>query len=189
MRTFAFIVLFAVFALPQTIVQRTFLLRAETTTADPYSGLSHVCVLVYPDGKYRLEKSAQSLGDRAPEVRVYLDQLPDASLKQMQAALDDPAFQDIETPERHGGIIQDMDILSVTVPRVNALQNLSFETASQRKPYEKTLKPLINWMKDVEKRKVPVAKGEPSDNCRAPMVMYRRLSPLQPSGKNDSDTR
>ncbi|MBZ5693828.1 MAG: hypothetical protein LAN36_00555 [Acidobacteriia bacterium] len=176
-------------ALPQTLVQRTFLVRAETTTIDPYSGMTHICVLVYPDGKYRLERSSQTEAGRSAEVLVYLDQLPDASLKQLDSVLDDPAFGNIHTPEPHGGMIQDLDVLMLSVPRVNAIQNLSFETAAQRKPFEKALKPFINWMKDVEKRKVRVAKGESSDNCRAPMVMYRSQAPLPSRDQNGPDQR
>jgi hypothetical protein len=189
MRPLVLVVLAASFAFPQTIVDRTFVMRADTTSFDPYSGMTHVCVLVYPDGKYRLERSFQPSTGGALDMRVYLDQLPEADLKQLQAALDDHDFQGIHTPERHGGIIQDLDQLTVTVPRERAFQNIDFENAGQRKPYEKSLKPLLNWMKDVQKRKVKVAKEERSDNCQPPRVMYRGSISVHSDDKDDPDQR
>ena len=152
-------------------------MRAETTVFDPYSGMSHVCVLVYPDGHYRLEKSFQSSsGGGGKDERVYLDILPEASLKQLQTALDDTKFQDIKTGDPKGGIVQDMDTLSVTVPREHVLQNISFMNAAERKPYEKELKAFQGWLKEVQKRKVALSKKEPANNCTAPMVTYRMTS-------------
>jgi hypothetical protein len=188
MRYLVFLVILAAqCVIAQDLSQRTFLVRAETTTVDPYSGMMHVCVLVYPDGKYRLEKSFQSnQGAGGSDVRVYMDTLPDASLKQLQSALDDEGLQQITTPDPRGGIIQDMDVLGIAVPREHKLQNLNFETAKERKPYEKSLKPFLNWMKDVQKRKTPVAKQEKSDNCRAPQVLYRTMFRRQPTQENSS---
>jgi len=45
--------------------------------------------------------------------------------------------------------------------------------AAQRKEFENALKPFLNSLKTIEKRKVPVAKSETSKNCEAPRVMYR----------------
>lgn len=188
MRTLALVLLAAGLALPQTIVERSFLIRAETTTVDPYAGMTNVCILVLPDGKYRLERSFQSNSGGSPDVRIYVDQLPDASMKQLQSALDDPAFQGINTPESHGGIIQNMDILSASIPRDHGFQNFTFPNVDSRRQYEKTLKPLVNWMKDVQKRKVQVAKSERSDHCTPPRVIYRTMMrPQPPQPKDDSD--
>ena len=190
MRLLLFFALAAIPALSQTITARTFLFRAETTTVDPYSGMTNVCVLVYPDGKYRLERSFQSSQGGALEKKVYLDQLPPSSQKQIEEILDDQKFQQITTGPPRGGIIKDMDMLSVSVPREHAMQNLSFETVKERKPYETSLKPLMNWMRDVQKRKVPVAKQEQSNSCRAPQVMYRTMLRTQrePSEQNTEES-
>lgn len=186
MRLLLFFAFAAIPALSQTITARTFLFRAETTTVDPYSGMTNVCVLVYPDGKYRLERSFQSSQGGAPEKKVYLDQLPAGSQKQIEEILDDQKFQQITTGPPRGGIIKDMDMLTVSVPREHAMQNLSFETAKERKPYDTSLKPLMNWMKDLQKHKVPVAKEEQSNGCRAPQVMYRTMLRAQPESSEHS---
>ena len=142
------ILLFLVFAttcvFPQPLIERTYLMRTGTTTVDPYSGMTHLCVLVYMDGKYRLERSFQGLDGGKPEVKVYLDQLPNASLKQLQATIDDASFLSIRTPEPREGIIPNMDTLTITVPREHALQSIIFQTAKERKPFEKSLKPLLS---------------------------------------------
>lgn len=189
MRTLILAALAATFTFPQTIVERTFVMRFETTSFDSFSGMTHVCALVYPDGKYRLEKSLQPNSGGPLEMRVYLDQMPEAGLNELRAALEDPGFQGIHTPESHGGIIQDLDQLAVTVPRESAIQNISFDTVAQRRPYEKPLKPLMNWLRDLQKRKVPVSKDARSDNCRPPPVIYRSPFVVPPNGRDDSDQR
>jgi hypothetical protein len=196
MRPLVVLWLAATLAFPQTLVQRTYLVRAETATMDSYTRLTHVCVLVYPDGKYRLERSFQDMEGEKPWMEVYLGQLPDPTLWQLQSTLDDPSFQAIKTtstiaassrPQIGGTMdwpvrlipgshsrIDDTDVLRILVPRVQQLQDIKFENARQRDPYQKTLKPFLSWMKDVERRKVSIAKKEPSDNCRPPQLLYKR---------------
>jgi len=49
-------------------------------------------------------------------------------------ALDSEDLQRIKTPPARGGIIQEMDMLSLSIPREHTLQNIDFQTAAQRKP-------------------------------------------------------
>lgn len=172
---------FAVSAFPQTVVvDRSFVVRAETTTVDTYTGMTHICILVMPDGQYRRERSFQGMSGGTPYSRVYRDKLPDDSLKQLETILADDKFQRIASPPERSGIIQNMDTLIMSVPREHSIQNLYFMTASERRPFDKDLKPFLNWMRDTEKRKVPEAKGENMNNCAAPMVHYRsNLPPLE----------
>ncbi len=169
------------FAIAQTLVERTFLMRAETTVFDTYTGMSHTCILIFPDGHYRLEKSFQG-NNGGTDEKVYLDTLPDANLKQLQSILDESNFQQIRTGKPKGGIVQNMDTLMVAIPREHDLQNMDFVNAAERKPYEKNLKPFQNWMKDMQKRKVPAAKNEKGDNCSAPQVLYRSTSTYPEGG-------
>jgi hypothetical protein len=168
----------------QTLVQKLYLFRAETTTVDPYTGMTHTCVLLYPDGHYRLEKSFQGNGGGNPEIKIYVDALSETDLKAWQAVLDDGNFEDIKTAPPHGGIIRDMDTLSISVPREHAMQNINFNNAADRKPFDKALKPFLNSMKGIEKRKVAATKAEKSNNCEAPRVFYRSVrtgtAPEQP---------
>jgi len=173
---FAWILLFAAgSATAQTLVERAFVMRTESTSFDSMAGMTHTCVLVYPDGRYRYERSFQGIQGGAPEIKVYIDTLPDADLKALQSILDDSSFQAIKTAPLHGGIVNDMDTLFVTIPREHAVQSISFENAAARKPFDKTLKPFQSLIKNLEKRKVPVAKEEKSNNCETPRIMYRTM--------------
>jgi hypothetical protein len=162
-------------------------MRADTTTYDPNVGLNHDCVLVYPDGKYRVEHSYQRSDGGDPEIKVYIDTLPEADLKALQAALDDGKFQEITTPPPKGGIVKDMDSLSVRVPRPPRLQDINFVDSHERKPFDKALKPFLASLKSIEKRKVPLARDEKPNDCASPMMFYRRTetpaanSPTPPS--------
>ncbi|HUA14909.1 MAG TPA: hypothetical protein VMG31_06405 [Verrucomicrobiae bacterium] len=171
----------------QTLVERLFLMRTETTTFDQYTGMVHTCVLVYPDGRYRMERTFQSVDGSNPDTKVYVDTLPDADLKALQAVLDDSQLQEIRTAPPRGGIVKDMDTLTISIPREHTMQNIAFVNAVDRKPYEKALKPFQNSLKNLEKRKVPVAKAEQSNNCEAPRVIYR--STLAPGASNDENRR
>jgi hypothetical protein len=164
----------------QTLVSRPYVIRAETTTVDPYTGMVHNCILVQADGHYRRERTFQGMSGGTPYVDVYVDALPEDSFKRLQAILDNETFQKINTPLSRGGIIPNMDTFIATIPREHGFQNLDFMTASERKPYEKDLKPVMAWMKEVEKRKVPALKEKTSDNCAAPVVQFRTsLPPLE----------
>jgi hypothetical protein len=161
----------------QTLVEKLFLMRSDTTTVDSYSGMTRICVIVLPDGHYRMERSFQSVQGGAPETKVVTDTLPPDDLKNLQAALDNEDLQRIKTGPPRGGIIQDMDMLSLSVPREHTLQNIEFATSAERKPYDKALKPFLSSLKTIEKRKVAAAKNEPPNNCAAPRVLYRSTFP------------
>jgi hypothetical protein len=173
--------LFPSYLSPQVLVSRPYVIRAETTIFDTYTGMVHTCILVQPDGHYRRERTFQGMNAGTPYVDIYLDTLPDDSFKRLQAILDDPDFQKIDTPPSRGGVIQNMDTLIVSIPREHSLQNMYFMTANERRPYERDLKPLMNWMKEVEKRKVRAIKEKTSDNCAAPRVLFRSGSPDGPA--------
>jgi hypothetical protein len=174
------LLLFPAVAWSQVVVDRTYVIRAETTTVDTYTGMTHTCILVQADGHYRRERTFQGMSGGTPYVDIYVDKLPDDSFKRLQAILDGESFQKINTPLSRGGIIQNMDTLIVSIPREHSMQNMDFMTVSERKPYEKDLKPLMAWMKEVEKRKVPALKEKTSDNCAAPVVHFRTsLPPLE----------
>ena len=161
----------------QTLVEKLYLMRSDTTTVEQYYGMTRICIVVLPDGHYRMERTYQSAQGGAPETKVFVDTLPPEDLKNLQAALDNDDLLRIKTAPPRGGIIQNMDMLSLSVPREHTLQNIQFETAAERKPYDKALKPFLNSLKAIQKRKVPAAKNEVPNDCEAPRVMYRSVLP------------
>ncbi|HUO27522.1 MAG TPA: hypothetical protein VMU61_17790 [Candidatus Aquilonibacter sp.] len=169
----------------QTLVQKLFVMRSDTTTVDPYSGMTRVCVVVFPDGRYRMERSYQGLSGGAPQTNVYVDTLKPDELNNLHVVLDNQDLEQIKTPQARGGIIENMDTLSLIIPREHNLQNIEFATAAERKPYEKALKPFLNSLKAIEKRKVRAAKNEQPNNCQAPRVLYRTMLPPGSSPTED----
>jgi hypothetical protein len=169
--------LFAARGSAQTLVDRPYLVRAETSVFDSNSGMIHTCILVTPDGHLRRERGLLALNSGTPYTRVWVDTLPEASVKQLEAILDEAKFQDIHTPQAHGGIFRYMDTLGVTVPREHYVQNVIFMNSVDRKPYDKDLKAFLSWMKEIEKRKMPEAKGEGLNDCAAPAVQFKGSSP------------
>jgi hypothetical protein len=173
-------IFFVVTGFAQTLVERAFVMRAETTTVDPYSGMTHICVLVYPDGKYRMERNFRGMTGSSSNTdeKVFLDTLPEADLKALGAVLDDGKFLAIKTGElSQDKMGRDMDALLVSVPREHEVQNIAFNNAAERKPFEKDLKPFLSFLKNLEKRKAAVAKAEKTNNCEPPKVMYGSPGP------------
>ena len=111
------------------------------------------------------------------DTKIYLDTIPEADFKTLGTILDDTKFVAIKTPPVHGGIVKDMDTLLVSIPREHEVQNIGFNNAAERKPFEKDLKPFMSYLKNLEKRKVPAARAEQSNNCVPPQVMYRSERP------------
>ena len=163
----------------QTLVERTFVMRAETTTVDPYTGMTHTCVLVYPDGKYRMERIFRGMASSSDtDTKIYIDQLPEADLKNLSATLDDSRITAMKTGElSQAPIGKDTNTLLVSVPREHEVQNIAFNNAAERKPFDKDLKPFLTLLNNIEKRKAAVAKSEKSNNCEPPKVMYGSTVP------------
>lgn len=169
-------VFFVVTCFAQTLVERTFIMRSETTTMDPYTGTTHYCVLVYPDGKYRMERLFRGMtgGASNTDTKVYLETLPEADLKNLEAILDDGKFAAIKTGELKAESLQgkDVDTMLISVPREHEVQNIAFNNEAERKPFEKDLKAFQSFLRNIEKRKALVAKAEKSNNCEPPKIMY-----------------
>jgi len=96
--------------------------------------MTRICVVVLADGHYRMERTFQGVQGGTPETKIVLDTLPAEDIKNLQAALDSEDLQRIKTPPARGGIIQEMDMLSLSMPREHTLQNIDFQNAAQRKP-------------------------------------------------------
>ena len=118
------------------------------------------------------------------DTKVFLDNLPEADVKALGAVLDDSKLIAIKTGElSQDKMGKDIDTMLVSVPREHAVQNIAFNNAAERKPFEKDLKPFLNFLKNLQKRKAAIAKTEKSNNCEPPAVMYGSAGP---KSKEDS---
>jgi hypothetical protein len=147
---------------------------------DPYSGMTRTCVLVYPDGKYRMERIFRGMSGSTSDsdAKVYIDKLPEADLKALETILDDSNLASIKTGELSQSTMgKDTNTLLVSVPREHEVQNIAFNNEAERKPFQKDLKPFLNFFQSIQKRKAALAKAEKNNNCEPPKVMYGSTAP------------
>jgi len=162
----------------QDLVKRPYLVKVDTSSFDTFSGVTNVCLLVWEDGRYRMERTRQDPTGGKPETQVFLDALPEANLKQLQSVLDDSQFRTIKKSHNESSaIVHDMETMQVVIPREHEIQSFFFVNAEDRRPFEKALKPFMSWLKDVQKRKVKANKDEKPNRCAAPMLQYRYSGP------------
>jgi hypothetical protein len=170
--------------LAQTTVERPFVMRAEIITDDPRSTLEDTCVLVYSDGRYRMEKSFDMIAGMDPrKTKVYLGTLPDNELQDLESVLHDEKFVQIKTTRQRLEISGTVDALVVTVPREDSAQLLVFKNSFERKPFEKDLKAFLNAFENIVNRKVAVAKTEKGNDCEGLKATDRTA----PSGISNSN--
>jgi hypothetical protein len=146
--------------------------RVHRTLINPNTGLHATCVVVHEDGRFRFENSQQDiqLGPAGrPTIKIYVDTLPEPLLKQLREIVDDQALLEIKSPVHNDQILNGVDQISATVPRKNGVQNFTFLDPDSRKPFDKALKPLLEWFrdvqKDIQKRKLQPQKGTVSNRC------------------------
>ena len=151
----------------------SYFLRMERLRSD-----HDVCVLVRRDGQYHLER-LHPYG-----IRVFEGELPNGALGSLEALLTkDRLFQlqqsDIAVPHTTG----DKDQFFVSVLRLPHWQNLEFDSAESRKPYEEFLNPLLKWLDDLQKEK---AKELTEESGRNNCLPAREVSLQTRSGKKTS---
>ncbi len=86
-------------------------------------------------------------------------------VQRLRAIVDAKLFMDIKAPVNNDRIIHSVDSISVTIRRKNGTQDFTFLDPDSRKPYDKALKPLLEWFREVQKRKLPPQKGAVSNKC------------------------
>jgi hypothetical protein len=174
MRRMRFLVLLLI-ALPAAaqqvqLVQRRppHVLRLEKTEMESNgtSAYAHqTCVIVYGDGSYHLEHSQQDLGSQDTKTSVYESTLSDAEMQQVNTILESPDIKNanLEKPVTRQ-IVGEGAFLLVEIPRDTGMQRM-FITDTSRKTYSKPLKPLLNWVKEMDKRKAGLVKDKAADQC------------------------
>jgi hypothetical protein len=136
-----------------------YLLRMERLRSD-----QDVCVLVQRDGQYHLER-LHPYG-----IRVFEGKLRNGALASLESLLMEDRLlrlqqSDIDVPLITG----DLDNLFVSVLRPDHWQNLQFNSAESRKPYEEFLNPLLKWLDALQKEKAKELTEESGrNNCLPP---------------------
>jgi len=142
-----------------TPVTVPYLLRMEQLQAD-----KDVCVLVRRDGQYHLER-LHPYGMGVSEGKLSNGEL--ASLETLLTK--DRLFQLQQSDLAGPNAAENLDKLFVSVLRPGHWQNLEFDSARSRKPYEEFLSPLLKWLDDVQKKKAKkMTEGSSRNNCLPP---------------------
>jgi hypothetical protein len=136
------------------------------------------CLVVYGDGKYRLEKREEvTLGK--PKVKLAEGSLGEDDLQRLKAILDDEALKKVKTPSMpelpaDAQAVRDIESLDAQIDHAGTTQR--FTTVKERvktgalvsatsgpstgmdtyldngAPYKKTLTPLLKWFEGLEKK-------------------------------------
>ncbi len=135
------------------------------------------CVVVYPSGRYRMEKSSQGYSDKL-KVRAFEDSLGEAELKELQGLLDGPELK-TSTHQNFpsGKVFREGEVTTLVVAREGHLQRLSFASYfgvpgwlsnvnSDTDPEARVVAPLRKWVHTrVEGRKTGALKDASATHC------------------------
>lgn len=128
------------------------------------------CLELHNDGSYRFEHTPIDLGQ--PDRRqIHMGKLREEEMKQFTELLDDPALQSLTTPNQVKGAVSGGDLWWFSIKRGDHSQLLRFASSSGTY-YEApargglpslsqtpAMKPLLNWYKQMTKRKDDIDKG------------------------------
>ncbi len=147
------------------------LLMMQRTWANNPANESSDCMQVDADGSYHFEHTPMNLG-QASTRQIHAGKLSDEELKQLQEVLDEPALQSLTTPKPSRGSMMagaSFDLLWVIIGRNGQSQILYFNSGGESSKYTTgtrlpsvyqtpAVKPLLDWYKQISKRKNDVDK-------------------------------
>ncbi len=142
--------------------------------------VTRLCAIVYESGRYRLEKSIQEFGSPVrPEI--YRDTLDKAQVDELRTILNNPKLSSLPNSAAPAVFAREGELISLAVPRENAVQALSFASFFGARTQEKGMKdntstavsanvelthPIRKWVKqNVEEHKAQQLKDVPSTVC------------------------
>jgi hypothetical protein len=157
--------------LPLSAANAQQLLSMQRTWANNPANESSDCVQVDVDGSYHFEHTPMTLG-QAGTRQIHAGKLGDAEMKQLQEVLDTPALQSLTTPKPGPGSMMggaSFDLLWIIIGRDRQSQILYFNSGGENSKYTTgtrlptvyqtpAVKPLLDWYKQISKRKNDVDK-------------------------------
>jgi hypothetical protein len=156
------------FAQETPAVPQSYLLLVKVIRGGTDATLEHSCILVKPEGSFRMERSFQRLGGK-PNFKIYEGQFSDAEISQLKAILEDNRLAGVHnTPQSEMMVLNDTDLLSVSIYRVNHYQKFAYLANSSQKPFREIIKPFNIWLKEFRDRKLPEVKSATPNGCYTP---------------------
>jgi hypothetical protein len=156
------------------------LLLMQRTWANNPANESSDCVQVEADGSYHFEHTPMSLG-QAGKRQIHTGKLSDEEMKQLQGVLADSSLQSLTTPKPSAGSMMggsSFDLLWIVIGRGNQTQTLQFNSGGESSKYATRLpsvyqtpavKPLLDWYKQISKRKDDVDDAATTPVCSIQM--------------------
>jgi len=125
----------------------------------------HYCTLVFADRRFHAEWAARKLGkDRAR--KVYEGELSAADWNALGAILDGKDLKELNVPQSVPPlVIQDVHSYTISVARANKFQNFEFLDNKSRKPYDRQLRPLLQWWKSFRHEYTVESEAPPDGRC------------------------
>jgi hypothetical protein len=125
-----------------------------------------VCILVNTEGNYHLERVFSNKSE------VYVGSLDAATVADLTAKLDAEQLRGLSQQAIRTALFSDtLDHFWIAVSRDGTLQSLNFPNVESRKPYRKSLDPLLNWLGILERsRKNGTQLATPPGRCVPPTL-------------------
>jgi len=121
-------------------------------------------VIVYPEGRYRLETTVQDGPSFTPKSKVFEDELSNPDLADLNAILNSDEFRALRTEEKLGSLPgQDWETWVILIPRTEGEQKLLFHTSDWKT--SKPPKSFLSWFTTVEKQRKRELSNAKADQC------------------------
>jgi hypothetical protein len=146
-----------------------YLLHLETMNFD-----QQVCVLLQRDGEFHLEE------EKGDHTKVFEGSLSDGELLEIKKLIDDDQLRILTQKQivpPSANIL--MDELHVDVFRGDHWQDLFFLDVSSRKPFDRSIAPLVRWLEGLHKEPHrELSEDEGKNDCQLPKrIVLRSRNP------------
>lgn len=145
-------------------------------------GSNELCIAVQENGAFHMEKIwVDSTG---PSARVYEDHFTADEIATLRKLLDADDFKQLKTKIAPQFYVRSDESLLINVLRDDKqfkVQQLNYYTAEERKPHKAALKPILDWVKQIEKRKQQESKNVKPSHCMGRLFEEYERSREEPS--------
>lgn len=151
--------------LPHSVEYLTRMRRMEAHDGLPGGIGTKDCLLVSPDGHFRLERSGAMYGSPG-KSKVYLGQLTPDQRSQLQSLLNATEMKQLVTPPLpEPSIVRDIDLFAIQIPRERQVQVLQVLRDDQHSKIPHSLQELEKWFEYLVKQKLSQDKSALPNNC------------------------
>jgi hypothetical protein len=123
------------------------------------------CALIFSDRRFHLERANRRRGQDVSR-KVYEGELSASEWNTLSEILDDKEFRELAMPTAMSSpVVEDLHVIAISVWRDGKFQNLEYLNNRSRKPYDPTLRPLLQWWKNLGGRKMTQSQAPVDTHC------------------------